>query len=179
MARNRTAAPAFLVCEIKVEKGIYDNPDYETRSWYTLDNQKDVDDLAATFEKPGFGTTYRSVRYEVYRIETLAPVVQVDVPPLTVKDHALRFGTDRRVDVQLRGKGWDPTVVYWDARGNSFAVFTPPPSLEGEARTVSDQGVVLVSINGIGEVRWAVHRTDAGYEENREAVAHFGLTWSR
>src|SRR5262245_45351970 len=123
MARNRTAAPAFLVCEIKVESPRpwdEDRTGRETRQWYTLDTQKDIDDLAAFFRQPGFGTDYRSVRYEIHRIETLAPVGQIDVPPLTVKVHALKFAADRRVDVQLRGKGWDPTGVYWDARGNSF-----------------------------------------------------------
>ena len=185
-------APAFLVCEIKVEKPRpwdEDRTDREIRQWYTLTNRKDVDDLKDAFERPGFGSDYRSVRYEVHRIVTTEPYAAADVPPLTVKDHALRLapydsngctrlGPGLRVDVRLRGRGCDPKGVFWSPEHNSFAVVLPREGERADARLTSEQGVMLLSVNGHGEIRWDVDPRSAGMPENREAVEHFGLTWS-
>ena len=170
--------PRFLVCQTVVLSTRWHGDDrpVEERtqeSWFTLETEKQLAELP-NYEKCGFGQDYESVTYRVQEITRTSPVSDFTITPTTVKDEALRFRSEGGVDIGLRGKGWDPKSVYWDTRGNSFAVVTPLPDHE---RIVSEQGVVLCSINGIGEVRWTVYGPAARYAENAEAVDHFGLSW--
>jgi hypothetical protein len=87
-----------------------------------------------------------------------------------------RLGRGIKVSIGLRGKGWDPACVFWDSYGNSFCLVYPPDNAPKEL--VSDQGVMLLSINGIGEIRWDVDYALCERPENIEAVRHFGLTYS-
>jgi hypothetical protein len=147
-------------------------------SWFSLTDEAQVRELPS-YEACGFGTKNERVSYVVHTIASTGSA-DMGVTPRTVKDEALRFrSSEGGVDVGLKGKGWDPKGVYWDTRGNSFAVVLPLPEHEGNRSYVSNEGVLLCSINGIGEVRWTVYAGQADWPENREAVAHFGLTWTR
>lgn len=192
--RKRAETPAFLVKEVKVQKdrwGSGESAEERTLTgWHTLNNRADVEDVVATMERPGFGSEYESVRYEVFRIVAAEPEAAVEVQPMNCRDHALklvaygsngctRLGLKVRVDVGLRGRGWDPPAVFWDSHGNSFAVVLPREGQKADARLTWDQGVMLLSINGNGEIRWDVDPTGYQMPENREAIEYFGLTSPR
>ncbi len=90
-----------------------------------------------------------------------------------------RLGLGLRVDVNLRGRGSDPKGVYWNPEGNSFAVVMPRAGEKADERLTWDQGVMLLSINGMGEIRWDVDPDGYPMPENEDAIAHFGLTSPR
>lgn len=174
--------PKFLLYEVKVCKPHVWEEDQDARtyeSWYPLHTREEVDQIIAHADRPGFGKEYASVEYRVFDITLMqSDSTTYSLKPVTLLDVAHEFG-GHGVKVGLKGKGWDGAAVFWDTRGNSFAVVKPKPEQEGDKRVVSDQGVILVSINGIGEVRWTVFATQGGWDENKEATAHFGLTWEK
>lgn len=71
------------------------------------------------------------------------------------------------VDVELRTET-DPPGVYWTREASYVLVADPLGGWNCGGRRVS-----LLSINGLGEIRWGV-RPGTGREEN--VVKHFGLT---
>lgn len=74
--------------------------------------------------------------------------------------------------------------VFWSARCNSY-VLIPDPA-RGEFQTPDGRNVSLVSVNGAGEIRWTVTRSQVDFqikngfkggdgEESLAAALHFGL----
>lgn len=93
---------------------------------------------------------------------------------------AKRLRTDRELS-QRGGHGIDRKLthmgntasVFWSEGGNSYVAvqLTEPTRLYG---TISQPGFQVVSINGIGEIRWAYELDTAWMpEEGKEAVDYF------
>lgn len=148
-------------------------------SWHVCQDEEEVDKLIESYGRPGFGQPLARVSYEKYFMGMVLRGT-VEAEPITMLEMALEFLADEpRVNVALKGQYWDPKAVYWDSRGNSFAIVKPPTDPPtNNKRAISQQGVLLLSINGHGEVRWSVDKGCATWSENNEAVEHFGLTWA-
>ena len=77
------------------------------------------------------------------------------------------------VDVGLTSMRTTPDI-FWSDRGNSFVTVRPEPDMRGEWIQPDGSRVDLLSINGMGEVRWQVFTWGADLGEG--AVEHFGLS---
>ncbi len=69
------------------------------------------------------------------------------------------------------------STVFWTERHNSYVIC---PDTKGRRPSrlwhpATQQRVVLVSINGIGEVRWTHEDIDCMGSDGGEAVEYFGL----
>lgn len=80
-----------------------------------------------------------------------------------------------KVDISLKGPGYDPPEIYWTTKHLSFAIIQPN---RGDT-DVSDQGYMLANINKEGVIQWWISDFNCQDKINREAILHFGLTWSR
>lgn len=178
MSPKNPALPTVLVREVLTNKPFFpgEEPAAPYTHWHVFLDRTEAMTFVKNAERGGFGQEYEKAEYTLYKInleggETIVP------PHVTVLDVAVEFGGDG-VRIALYGKGRDAAAVFWDTHSNSFVVVKPDENMTGDKRYVSDQGVVLVSINGIGEIRWMVPGSQAQWNENKEATAHFGLTWT-
>lgn len=87
------------------------------------------------------------------------------------KIHPLRDG--RHVDVTLREIRTTPDI-FWSERCNSYVL--TEPGTHPRFKLPDGTPVRLVSINGIGEIRWDVERWGLGPDQDGPAVEHFKLT---
>lgn len=83
--------------------------------------------------------------------------------------HLYRYG-GFGVDVKLASRN-DPADVYWSEGYNSFVLVHPHIEDSGNWFTPDGQRCDLVSINGIGEIRWVV----TGHSRDEGAIEHFKL----
>jgi hypothetical protein len=79
----------------------------------------------------------------------------------------------KRVAVRLHVAA-NTSDVFWSARSCSYVVNDNPT---GQWSTPDGTPCDLLSINGIGEIRWAVSSPDGNTAGDLEAVEYFGLTW--
>jgi hypothetical protein len=185
---SRQAEPRYLLRETRVEKAVYEGDgDRTSNHWYPFAEYHEVEAHVAASDRPGYGTDVKTIRYQVYDL-TLEFCSETEMPPLTMADAArelvpydsggcTRLGPGLRVDVELRSVRNTP-AVFWDSRHNSFVIVKPPAGDSSAVkRLTSDQGVMLLSVNGGGEIRWDVDAGSAKWQENAEAVAYFKLTW--
>jgi hypothetical protein len=150
------------------------------REWIPFDDMTAAEAYIAACPQPGWRQDYSEVEYHLHEINPTPCRLPIRAVPLTMIDKALSYKERAPgIEVGLNGPGQDGPAVHWDGRGNSFAIVRPREDHDHDRRLVSDQGVLLMSINGIGEIRWTVYDTQAGWPENKEAVEHFGLTWSK
>lgn len=172
--------PKYLLKITEWTEPLFDGqPSEPFVSWQPCMDEAEADAYIQGAERPGFGKKVTRIQYEKYMIGAV-PRGTIEADPITLLEGALEFHTvdgQRRVNVKLYGQYHDGPSVFWDSRENSFAIVKPSEEQEEDGRFVSDQGVLLVCINGIGEVRWTVDRLCAGYDEHKEAVSHFKLTW--
>lgn len=71
-------------------------------------------------------------------------------------EHNTHYNTTARLHAPPNGTVptdtfWPAEGVYWDEKGNSYILVKDPV---GDYRTPEGEQVSMVSINGIGEVRW-------------------------
>lgn len=91
----------------------------------------------------------------------------------------------RQVDIALKSKvDPGPDAVYWSPRGNSYVLVKAHLDLNHQQYFLTPWGqpVTLVSINGIGELRWTVRPYEiiadlggGGNSESILAARHFSL----
>lgn len=75
-----------------------------------------------------------------------------------------------RVCRQLAHDG-NTSSVFWSSEGNSFVMV---PRAEGRfVHKDTDERCDLLSINGIGEVRWPISQWDKDRDEHREVLRWF------
>lgn len=76
------------------------------------------------------------------------------------------------VDVKLQSMKTSPSV-FWSKAHHSFVVVDDPQrgDFSYKGRRVS-----LISVNGIGEIRWKVRAPGSSFDGGDEAAPHFGLT---
>ncbi len=79
------------------------------------------------------------------------------------------------VDIQLHSR-YIPSDVFWGEKGNSYVVVTPRAPEQATLIHPEHGSVNLVSINGLGEIRWNVQRFDARQSEGHAAMKFFNLT---
>lgn len=172
--------PKYLLKITEWPRPYFSDSDVEPLiSYHPCTDEAEADAYIQDAGRPGFGKQVTRVIYEKYMIATI-PRGSVEAEPITMLEGALDYHVvagESRVNVKLYGRRQDGPSVFWDSRENSFAIVKPNAGHENDRRFVSDQGVVLVSINGIGEIRWTVQGRDARCPENLEAVNHFRLTW--
>lgn len=77
---------------------------------------------------------------------------------------------DRGVDIKLRGE-YDPPGVFWTNRASYVLVNAQDP--ERSWRTPQGIPVDLVSVNGIGEIRWSVSAFSRGPQGDEADAIHF------
>lgn len=85
----------------------------------------------------------------------------------------LGFTARPRVDLKLT-HCLNTEQVYWSVRSNSYVVCDNPTGM-----WITEHGVRcdLLSINGHGEIRWAVTAEQGNTEGDTDAAGYFGLTW--
>lgn len=141
--------------------------------YYPMADLAEAENEIAKSERPGYGQQYDSIRYEIFTLNGVL-VKSVDIEPMTMADVALeyhQFKGDWKIDVKLYNTR-NTVNVFWSASGNSFAIVKPHGKID--PRYVTKQGVILMAINGIGEIRWVVSPTD-NFGENADAFKHFKL----
>ncbi len=88
----------------------------------------------------------------------------------------LKYG-GRGVDVALKSeRNPGPDTVYWSPRkptGGGYNSFVVVADERGPFVTSDGARVALISINGIGEIRWSVDRSGSWAEGS---IEHFALT---
>lgn len=156
MHPKNTGLPTYLVREMLVRRrAVLGERDHDPLfHWYVFLDRAEAMQFVRNAERPGFKQEYSKAEYVLYEISFTGKMEIVNPPPITIFDVAVELG-GHGVQIGLRGKGWDPKAVFWDSRGNSFVVVRPGDQTINRLE-LSDQGVLLMSINGIGEVRWTV-----------------------
>lgn len=87
---------------------------------------------------------------------------------------AYDFG-DYGVDIRIYNR-FDPPDVFWSERGNSY-VMVEPRDPERALFFHPEHGPVnLVSINGLGEIRWDVLPWEVDKPEQKAAMEFFNLS---
>lgn len=187
---SRQQMPRFLLQETRVETE-WDGSECTSNHWYPYAEMHEVEAHITVSDRPGYGTDLRRIAFQVYDM-TLKFRSAHEVPPQTMADLALslveyphsgctRLGVKVKVDVELTSTRRTPTV-FWNSEHNSFVIVRPsgdPGRANAEKRLTWDQGVMLLAVNGIGEIRFDVDPRDAGSPECAEAVAYFNLTCER
>lgn len=90
-----------------------------------------------------------------------------------IKYTALCEHESNRVDITLNSQD-NTRQVYWSRQFNSYVVNDNPMGLwSAPDGTPCD----LLSINGHGEIRWAVTSPNGGTAGDVDAAQYFGLSW--
>lgn len=164
--------PTLLLKETKVLTD-WDGSSHTYYWYHPMADLAAAESEIAQSEQPGYGQQYDSIRFDIFTLNAVL-VKTFEIEPMTIADVALKLHEFRgswKVDVKLYDTR-NTVNVFWSKSGNSFAIVKPHPKID--TRYITKQGVILMAINGIGEIRWSVSPTD-NFGENADALKHFKL----
>ena len=97
---------------------------------------------------------------------------------MTYEKQTVEYG-GHGVDIKLQHP-YNTKNVFWSRQGNSYVMVEADAPSDRTFRTPDGRHVKLLSINGIGEIRWAAEPADLRYigglhKETEDATEYFEL----